>query len=300
MWGVARLAMRGPLTATFAVAGFALLALIFAPLLMVSGGLLGLVTLRRGLLEGLRITVFAGALTGGVLMLLNGRLGAAAAAIFAAWLPIIGASQTLRRTGQQGLAFVNIGICVAAYAALMRVANPDVDGFWRERLARLGDLVKAQGGRFLNENEVALIGGMMHEVSVALLCITLIGMLLMARWWQSGLYNPGGFRTEFQALALPRWSAWVTAAAALVSVLLASRGGAGVAGDLTIVLVILFSLQGLAIVHAVCAAKALAGGWLIGLYVLLGIVPQIALPLLAAVGIADGVGDFRARVKPRP
>ncbi|MSR14688.1 MAG: DUF2232 domain-containing protein [Gammaproteobacteria bacterium] len=298
MWGVARLAMRGPLVAPLVIAAFALLAMIFVPALIVSGGLLGLVTLRHGAFEGLRTLLIAGALTLGVLLLINGRLGAAAASVFAAWLPVWSASQTLRRTGQQGAALANIGICAAGYAGLMRLANPDVDAFWRGRLTALGSAVEAQGGKFLTTNEITLVGNLMHQVSIALLCTGLISMLLLGRWWQAGLYNPGGFRQEFYALAVPRWLSPLAVGAALASLILKTQGGgAGAAGDFVLVLVLVFSLQGLAILHASCAAKALTRGWLVGAYVMLGVVPQFVVPLLAVLGIADGTRKFRARLK---
>ncbi len=299
MWGVARLAMRGPLAAPLMIAAFGLLALGFGPALIVSGGLLGLVTLRRGPLNGLQTLFIAGVFTGGIMALVNGRLGIAAGAIVAAWLPVWGASLTLRRTSQQGAALANIGICVAGFAGLMRAANPDVDAFWRERLTTLGQVLKAQGGSFLTVDEVTLVGNLMHQVSICVLFSALVSMLLLARWWQAGLYNPGGFRSEFYALAIPRWVTPLAAIAALASLAAGSGGGAGMAGDFVLVLVLLFSLQGLAIIHASCAAKALRRGWLVGSYLLLGVVPQLVLPLLAALGIADGVAHFRARLRPR-
>jgi hypothetical protein len=297
MLGLARLAMRGPLAASLLVAATALLALLFAPALFVSGALLGLVTLRHGVLAGGRVALIAGAICVAALLIVAGRLGAAAVAIAAAWLPVWGAAQSLRRTGRQGMAVANLGFCVAGYAALMRWANPDVGAFWRERLGAFGAVIEDEGGQFLSQAEIAKVAELMHPASVAVLLICLIGTLLLARWWQAGLYNPGGFRQEFQLLALPRWLAPAGAVAAAASLVLAfGSGAAGLAGDLVIVLMILFSLQGLAVIHASCRAKALHTGWLIGVYVLLGFVPHIVVPILAAAGIADTVGNFRARL----
>lgn len=293
--------MRGPLVAALTIAAFALLALIVAPALLISGGLLGLVTLRHGAWAGLRTFAIAGALCAGAMYALNGRLGVAALAIAAAWLPVWGASLTLRRTGRQGQALVNIGICVIAYAAMMRVANPDVDAFWRGRLAVLGEMVKAEGGKFLTAAQIEMYGNLMHAASVALLYIGFAGMLLLGRWWQAGLYNPGGFRTEFQVLTLPRWISPVGALVAAVSIAMNLRGApGGLPADAIIVLVLMFSAQGLAVLHASCAAKALSKAWLVGTYVLLGLVPQVVMPILATTGIADMVVDFRRRLRPDP
>lgn len=297
MRGLASLAMRGPTSAALLIAAFALLALFFAPALLVSGGLVGLVALRRGALAGLQTLVVAAALGGAAVFALNGRLGVAATAIAAVWLTVWGASLTLRRTGRQGQAVVNIGICALAYAAMMRLSNPDVSAFWRERLTILGDLVKAEGGEFLSAAQIEVYSKLMHPASVALLFICFVAMLLLARGWQAALYNPGGFRSEFQALALPRWVSPVGAAVALASVVMALRGRpGGFAEDAIIVLLLMFSLQGLAVLHATCAARALSTAWLVGTYVLLVFVPHVVLPIVATLGIADMVVDFRRRL----
>ncbi len=299
MRGLAQFAMRGPSSAALLSATFALLSLFFAPALVVSGGLLSLVLLRRGVGSGLRTLALASVATAGVLLAVNGRLGAAAAVIAATWLPILGASATLRRTGDQGQALANIGICVAAYAVAMRVANPDVEAFWRERLTTLVAALKAQGGQvLLTDEQITLYGGMMHSASVTLFCAILVATLLLGRWWQAALYNPGGFGEEFRALAVPRWISPVGAFVALA--LLAARfteTKAGLAEDVLLVLVILFAVQGLAVLHAGCAAKALGRGWMIGTYVLLGLVPHVVIPVLATTGIADMMVDFRRRIR---
>ena len=297
MRGLALAAMRGPLAASLIVAACALLALVFTPALFVSGGLLSLVTLRQGALEGLRVAVIAGAMTAGAMLFVNGRLGAAALAIFAVWLPVWGASQTLRRTSSEGAAFTNIGFCVAGYAALMRFANPDVDAFWRARLAQFGAVIKAQGGQFLNDHDLETVGGLMHEASVAVLLISLVCMVVLGRWWQAGLYHPGGFRSEFQVLRMPRWVSPLGAAVAVAGLVAAAQGhGDSLASDLLIVLALLFAFQGLAVIHHRREARALSRHWLIGLYVMLGFVPHIVITVLAVTGIADMAANFRGLV----
>lgn len=298
MRGLAGLAMRGPLVAALTIAAFALVALVFAPALLASGALVGLVTLRHGPGAGLRTIATSAALVAGALLLLNGRLGLAAIAIAAAWGVVWGAALTLRRTGQQGHAIVSLGLCVMAYAAMMRWRTPDVNRFWQARLRILGELVEAEGGQFLTAEQIEVYGAMMHAASVALLFVGFAGMLLLARGWQAGLYNPGGFRAEFHALALPRWVSSLGALVALASIVGSLRGTKiGLAEDAVIVLVLMVSLQGLAVLHAACAAKALSRVWLVGTYVLLGLVPQVMVPILATTGLADMVVDLRRRLR---
>jgi hypothetical protein len=300
MQKLARLAMRGPLAAAGAIAVTALVSLLFAPSLLLSGALLALVTLRHGPLAGLRAFAVAAAICAALVVVVSGRLNLAAWAIGAAWLPALGSALTLRLTGQQGPALTSIGIYVTACAALMRLANPDVDGLWRERLALLDQMIEAEGGRFLDDAQVALYGGLMHTALLTLMFTGFAAMLLLGRSWQAGLYNPGGFRQEFHALALPRWLSPLGALVALSALFFAQPAhGGGLLQDAVVIFVMMFSVQGLAVLHASYAMRALGRGWLVGTYVLLGFVPQFVMPILATTGIADMVIDFRRRLRER-
>jgi hypothetical protein len=122
----------------------------------------------------------------------------------------------------------------------------------------------------------------------------LIAMLLLARWWQSALYNPGGFQSEFHGLVLPA-SVSPLAAICGVGVLLQRLQGPGIglAMELLTIIVVLLALQGLAVTHNRVAAGGFRRGWLVGVYMTLLVASQIALIALAAVGLADTFVDFR-------
>jgi len=116
-----------------------------------------------------------------------------------------------------------------------------------------------------------------------------VSSLLLARWWQAGLYNPGGFGREFRALRLSRVAAGV---AAVLCVAALTVGGEVLQG-LALATVALFVFQGLAVVHGVVARRGMATGWLVALYVLvLFLAPQV-MAGLTLVGIADAWADFR-------
>ena len=131
----------------------------------------------------------------------------------------------------------------------------------------------------------------------AALTMTLVGSLFIARWWQALLYNPGGFRQEFHALALGKVFAAV-AVVLLVMNIVSMDGANVVAGDLLILAGFLFTLQGIAVVHGVVARTQASKGWLIGMYVLLLLPMSMAqmLIVLAAAGFGDNFINFRAYV----
>lgn len=294
--------MTGPFAATVVAAGFSLLALWFAPALLLSGATIGLVTLRHGGIEGAKVGALGLVLAVAILMATTGHVGRAGVVVLLPWIPIWCAAVVLRGNGRQGTALAMLGAFVAGFAYMLRKALGDVDAFWAERLAQLGTAVKEQGGEFLSTQESAAIAGVMHEASVAVMCLGLGAMLLLARAWQSGLYKPGAFGEEFRALLLPRWVSAAGAALAVAALLTRQEDGtpAGLVGDLFVVLVLLFAAQGLAVVHERTGRAPTRRPWLVGVYVFAFLMPHIVATVLAVTGIADQVADFRRLRRARP
>ena len=112
--------------------------------------------------------------------------------------------------------------------------------------------------------------------------------LALARGWQAGLYNPGGFREEFHALRLaPRELALLVMLGVLGGVL-----GLPALGMLAWVPLL---VAGIALVHGVIGYKGMNGLWLVAFYVLLITTwPMILIVLLMA--FIDAFADFRGRL----
>jgi hypothetical protein len=130
----------------------------------------------------------------------------------------------------------------------------------------------------------------------ALILQWLLGLLL-GRWWQALLYNPGGFGEEFRGLRLHRG----LGIAGLVLVgLVGFTKGPGLVADLLVVLFPLYLLQGLAVVHALHHWRKAHGAWLVALYLaLIFFLPHAAI-LLACIGLSDIWVDIRGRLARRP
>lgn len=118
-----------------------------------------------------------------------------------------------------------------------------------------------------------------------------ICLLMLARWWQARLYNPGGFRQEFHQLRLP-----VNVALLLVVMfLVASFAGTVLAGWVMYFMMPLF-FAGLALVHGLVGLKKLSWLWLLAFYLLM-LNPLVA-QLLSVAALIDSWYNFRSRVKP--
>ncbi len=296
--------MRGRLQAWSATGLTALLALLWVPLSWpvsyLSGAAVGLVTLVQGPREGLFNALGAALLVGLLSLAIFGSPVLALAFALVVWLPAWLAAYTLRATVS-----LSAGVLVVAALAVMVVAavyllSPAPAAFWQHYFTAVAlpamqqAGVHVQGGGDL-ETDLGRISRIMTGMSAAFALVGTGLALFIARWWQALLYNPRGFREEFQRLRLGSVAAWAAVGVAVLG--LASSGTvAEFAGNLFPLAVVLFLFQGLAVAHGTVAASGAHSGWIIGLYALLLIMPQTLL-LLSAAGFIDNWIDFRARLR---
>ena len=120
-----------------------------------------------------------------------------------------------------------------------------------------------------------------------------IPCLLLARWWQAQLYNPGGFREEVHALRLSPGVALACIAA--VGFCLAT-GKANQSWLLLFLLPLYVSAIGL--VHWLVSAKRVGSQWLFVFYVLFLFVAPVR-SFVAVLAIADSFLNLRGRIAPR-
>ena len=148
------------------------------------------------------------------------------------------------------------------------------------------------------EGQPVLSGELIRPVLVASTAVTVqlfsVLALMLARYWQAALYNPGGFGREFRELKLPKQTMAVLVAVMVVApfigpqfIILASAS--------SLVLV----LAGIALMHGLVAQGRLAGFWLVGMYVTLPLIMQLIYPLLVVLAIVDSLIDFRGRKSPK-
>lgn len=294
MRGLARLAMRGPMFAAGCAAVLALAAMVFGILLVPSAAVIALTTLRFGARDGLKIAAIAASFVLVVRLALGQDIGSSVLLVTMAWLPAWLLACTLATRRAQDWPLLLAALMVLLYAAGLRLAVGDVAVFWRDRLKPLFELMaKDAGARFTPEQMEFIVAQIHSWTMIAVFCM-LAAVIMLARWWQAQLYNPGGFGSEFRELRMPR-AATVAAGTLALAYALGSKGVLAfeLAGDACVLLVVLFALQGLAVVHFMARARGLAGAWLTTLYLVLALVPHVAGPILATTGLADNIVDFR-------
>ena len=285
--------MRSPITAAVIASLLALLGLVLPLALLPSGAAIGLYTLRRGAAAGMQVLALALVLAFAAAQLLGfgKELALVGCGIgVPTWLLAI----ALRRTSNQGIALTVAGGFAAIFVFGTYQVLSDPGPWWTARLEAIRTALPEQGrGTLLEMFDLAELGEQMTSEVANYILLMLFAVLLLARWWQSLLYNAGGFRKEFHALALPRRMSYVVIvllAAALIGT--ASEASSPVT-DLLHVAMMMFAVHGLAVIHFFAAARSFGSLWLAPIYLLFLFAP----PLLAILGIADGLLDLR-RLRP--
>lgn len=298
MLGLATFIMRGRSQAALVSAVFAVLSLLFPLAGMLSSATVALVALRQGPVEGLIVGLFAGLASG---LFAFAALGSPAPALgfaLALWLPVWVLALVLRNTRSQPLTVSLASIMGLMIILALRLGVGDPGAFWSELMepVRQGlvesGLVTEAGGKDL----IAEVARWMTGAFAATFYLQALLALFLGRWWQSLLYNPGGFGAEFRELRLSRGLGILSLL--LMAWLLVDENNQW-AADLLLLVTPMLLLQGLALIHWLVRTMQASRGWLIGVYALYLLAMPHAQVLTAGLGLADIWVDVRSRVRPR-
>jgi len=298
MRSLAGFAMRGRSQAALVAAGSAVLSLVLPLVAVISSAVVALVTLRQGAREGLLVAGIAGLGSGVLAWLALGTPWPGLGFVAVLWAPLWALALVLRVTRNlaltaQGAALIGLLILLS-----LHLATEDPAAYWVGILEPLrASLV--EGGVIAEAASQALIEGLsrwMTGAFAASLYVQFLLALLLGRWWQAVLYNPGGFGAEFRGLRLSP----VLGYAALTLVGLRLWQPEATWGyELLVLILPLLLLQGLAVVHGVRHSVGAGVGWLVALYVLLVVAMPYAEVLVSGLGLADLWLDVRGRVARR-
>jgi len=111
--------------------------------------------------------------------------------------------------------------------------------------------------------------------------------LMLGRWWQASLYNPGGFQREIHALRLPPM-------AVLVCVLLLVLGySRNAMMPLFLVWLMPLVIVAIGIVHSIVMMRELSGQWLVMFYLALLFLGSIMIVPMVILVVLDSFFDVR-------
>ena len=294
MQALAEFILRSRSQAMLVAVGCAVLAMLMPPMVWAAAAVVALVTLVQGWREGLGVILVAAAGAGLITWLPGGTPLPGAALVISAGIPVWLIAGVLGMTRSLGAALQAAAVVAATAMAGMYVLMPDAAAQWREVIGRL--LRPAYERQELPMDQFdTLVNWVAERVygifAASLLFSSVIGLLL-GRWWQSLVQQPGAFGEEFRELRLDRRVA-VLAGLVLVGALAAQPAWLD---GLAMLAVVLYLFVGLAVVHGLVKLREMNVGWLVGMYALTVLaVPHMPL-LLASMGWLDSWADFRRQL----
>lgn len=289
--------MKGRLQAMTVAAAFALLSLKFPPASIVSSASVALVTLRRGGKEGLYVLVCA-CLAAAILSVFL-KIGYQFALLYGVvlWTPVWLISIVLRE-GRNLAVAIEIAVLLGVAAVLAFYAyQPQPAQVWGGVLSMMMQPMLEAKPDVPIEQIKQSAQAFAHFMTGAIAAGSVYGLLFglfLARWWQAALYNPGGFRTEF--LAMKGHAQLAMATMLLIAVAALSSGAlAEVCWNMLLVLFVLYTFIGTAVLHA-CFAVMKGSRFMVPfLYLTLVIIPHV-MAIIAVVGLIDNWLNLRNKI----
>jgi len=273
MRGLAEYAMHGRRQAIIVV----VLTGLFPVIYYISAAIVGLVNLRKTATEGLIVLLWsllpavllwiAGDNTPVVLMISTAIL-AQALKHFESWSKVIMVGTVLGVLTQLSL------VWQGAYVAQLVSLVDEVIILQQSQ----GAIVEYSANEL-----VSLLLGFYGAYHFA----TVIMCLVIARWWQAVLYNPGGFKIEFHQLRLEPGFAIL-----LAGFIIAALIGVPPLDSWLVIMCIPPLLGGLALLHYLVAFKKLGFSWIVMAYLLALFIS----PMVILLGLLDSIMNFRKRI----
>jgi len=254
----------------------------------VSPATIGLVTLRKGSVEGLLVLLWAALPLIASYSLSEGPALLTLVSIASLIMMVVSAN-VLRLTASWQSTML-ISILVGGLTALGTgwLFSTDVNLL----VDSIGDMLAEVAAKQEAEQEPFIPGREFILGLIALiLAVSALMSLFVARWWQALLYNPGGFAEEFHGLRLQP----AVAGFLLLAVIGATRLPNGYEFWAELVAAPLL-LAGLALVHHVVKFLQAGRQWLVFMYVGLIFFGSSVGVLLVGLGFADSVMNLRSRL----
>lgn len=293
--------MAGPLQAISFVLLFAVLSLVLPMLSLLSNAAIGLVSLRLGWQRGLSIAIPSAAILAGISLIAGADPLQGFILSLVVWLPIVGLASILTKSVSWQWVLTTVFTVSVLGVGLFHLIVENPINFWQaqpewqafvslltEMQMLPADLEASTRQQILDGMAQILMGSLVLTADVLLVL-----SIIIARFWQAQLYNPGGFKQEWLALRVGQ----IPAIVMLGLIGLALFGGLPWAIDMVLAGLAVFIFQGLAMLHALAHANQWHNVWLIGIYILLAALTVHIAILLGTLGIVDSFADFRKYFK---
>jgi hypothetical protein len=178
--------------------------------------------------------------------------------------------------------------------------NPELRVFWQSTLT--GIMKQSPGADAVSaevQTNIVVLSQYLTGFVVMFELLQLLIMLMMARLWQSNLFMPGAFSSEFRAIRLNSWFMLVLLMPLVLSYMQSSLDVAinfsFLSTDIWMVLLLPLIIAGLSLVHTYVRYRSVGSRGLTLFYVLLCFLLPYSLFVLCAFATLDTLLDFRKR-----
>ncbi len=263
--------------------------------LMLSGTVLGFVTLRKGAKSGLVILAFVMIPMLAFLIARQNYNFENSLRVFAFLVIDFVIALILRRTNQWRWVFQGLAALGAIITAVIYFTVPHIIDISTQLLIHM---MKTQHIVPLDQlNDISKHQAVIHfapiflGMMVSLVSVFLSMALILARFWETSIFSPGQFKKEFLSLHLHPLSSVILLAATIG---LFSK--AGWLYEIYPVLLVPFMFAGLSIIHRLVAIRKKWVFLLVLTYLLLVfLLWPVAIVALTAIGFIDSVVNLRKR-----
>jgi len=293
MKALARLIMSGLNQAAMVAAVSLILSVILTPLSWISGAAIALVSLHLGAQRGLQTMALAGIAVLAFSWFALGSPLPMMSFMVLFWLPVWVSAVVLRRSVSLALALQVITGFGVMILLMLQLVFPEMLQQLGAELAKSIEQVMQQSQADMTAVQpgIELIQRYLAGILASGLMLTILVSLLLGRYWQSALYNPGGLKQEFHQLRLGK----VLGGISLLMMLVASLLQSDTITMVALVLVVVYMIEGTALVHALLEIRQINRRWLYAFYITMFFIPHVAV-LLVVFGLLDAWLDFRSRL----
>lgn len=245
-----------------------------------------LVSLRRGGVDGAYVMAWA-MLPAVALALANPDTLPMAFLTLCVLAAVVGAALLLRNENSWPLGVFGLVVLSAAGGLIHGWTFPEI---YQAAASEAEELLQTmEQGRVEAAERPPITPTWVVGMMAAFIAVQAMLALVVGRWWQAMLYNPGGFRAEFYEFRLNKNPALLCFAVMALALGVTSPNGSfwGFLAALPLVLVTT------AIVHSRVHARGKGIGWLALFYVLLAFQPFYL--VAACVGLSDSWVNYRQR-----
>jgi hypothetical protein len=188
----------------------------------------------------------------------------------------------------------------AGLICVIHLVFPEIQNWWGSQLS---DYLKkttlllqqlspdgAAGGAEMEAGMIASIKQYITGFVMASIIFNALLQLVIARWWQATIFNPGGLKKELYQIRLGYVSAIV-----FVLVLALAYGDNAFGLDMMPVMAMAFCISGLSLIHTLLASNSLGWLWLLLVYLCVMFVFPVGIVLVAIAGLLDSFFNLRLR-----